>query len=278
MTMLPSDLLVARRYRDTVRPAYAKLDEGNIESSGRLIALFETFQGRRKRELDEAVTGLEEASGRDYRHVRGLATLLERRCTFKVEAAVKPCEARESLFRTAAEEGIPATLEERGRILEEEAGRLDVSVEELEGSLYADLEEEQVLCEFQPVDAEGLIRLYNLGLTQTLLFRCTEMGFTASGNWQQIFRWIKWLGLIYTIQPQGGGYWVKVDGPVSLFKLGNRYGTSLAKLLPYITAARSWSVEALILERRGPDPGAEGRPPAPQTRTGQRTTRRVPEG
>jgi len=67
-----------------------------------------------------------------------------------------------------------------------------------------------------------LVRRYNLGLTQTLLFRCAEMGFTASGNWQRIFRQVKWLGLIYTIQRRGGDHWVKVDGPVSLFKLSNR--------------------------------------------------------
>jgi predicted nuclease of restriction endonuclease-like RecB superfamily len=248
--MLPSDLLVARRYRDTIRPAYAKLTEENLGYARRLLGLFETHLGRR-RELEEAIRTLEEESGRDYRYVRGLATLLERRCQFKVEATVTPAEARERIFHATAHKGIPTTLEERRRLLEEEAVQLDVSAEEFEDSLYADLEEEQVLYEFQPIDAEDLVRLYNLGLTQTLLFKCTEMEFTASGNWQQIFRWIKWLGLIYTIQQQEEGYRVRVDGPVSLFKLGTRYGTSLAKLLPRIVAAPEWGVQAWILRRRG---------------------------
>lgn len=174
-----------------------------------------------------------------------------RRCEFTVDAAVKPAEARDRLFHAAAGTGVPTTLEERRRILMEEAAQLMVSAEELEDSLYGDLDEEFVLTAFQPPDPLALLRLYNLGLTQTLLFRCTEMEFTASGNWQQIFRWTKWLSLIYTIQQREGAYWVKVDGPVSLFKLSHRYGTSLAKMLPHIVAAPGWSIQALILRRRG---------------------------
>jgi predicted nuclease of restriction endonuclease-like RecB superfamily len=248
--MLPSNLLVARKYRDTIRPGYKKLTEENLGYARRLLGLFEAHLGGRGRELMEAIGELEE-SGRGYRYVRGLATLLERRCMFKVESAVAPGEARQRIFHTAARVGIPTAPEDRMRLLEEEASQLGVSVEDLEDSLYADLEEEQVLHEFQPIDAEDLVRLYNLGLTQTLLFRCTEMEFTATGNWQQIFRWIKLLGLIYTIHRQEESYRVKVDGPVSLFRLGTRYGTSLAKLLPRIVVAPEWSVQAWILRRRG---------------------------
>jgi predicted nuclease of restriction endonuclease-like RecB superfamily len=248
--VLPSELLVARKYGDNIRPVYAKLTRENLEVAERLIRSFKRLQGRRKRELEEAVDELEE-TGLDYRYVRGLSVLLERRCQFKVSAAVNPVEARKRVFHATARHGIPTTVEERQRILGEEAAQLEVSAGELERSLYADLDEELVLAEFQPVEPERLVRQYNLSLTQTLLFRCTEMEFTASGNWQQIFRWIKWLGLIYTIQRRKEGYWVKVDGPLSLFKLNHRYGTSLAKLIPYTTAAWEWSIKAKILRRRG---------------------------
>jgi len=103
--------------------------------------------------------------------------------------------------------GIPTTLEERRVILEREAKRLGVPVDGLEDSIYSDLDEEQILRGFQPLGEADLIRLYNLGQTQTLIFRCSELEFTASGNWQAIFRRIKWLGLIYTIQQRERGYW-----------------------------------------------------------------------
>jgi len=78
--MLPSELLVARRYRDSIRPAYAKLDEENLRFGRTLIGLFESSRGRKRKELWESITELEGTSRSDYRYVRGLATLLDRRC------------------------------------------------------------------------------------------------------------------------------------------------------------------------------------------------------
>ena len=89
---------------------------------------------------------------------------------------------------------------------------------------------------------------YNLGLTQTLLFDATELSFTASGNWQDLFHAIKKFGLIYEVY-QDNGLWVKIDGPGSLFKLTRRYGVGIAKLLPIIVANPEWTVRAKVLWR-----------------------------
>ena len=247
--MLPSDLLVARKYRDTIAPVYLPLNDTNLALAERLIRVFNDHRTKKKREVEATVTGLE-AQGPDYRVVRGLAVLLERRCRLDVEAAVDPSALRRRLFHATSREGIPATLQARGRILRDEAQALAVSVHEVEASLYADLDEELVLTAFTPLDADALLRQYNLSLTQTLLFRSSTMEFTVSGNWQRIFRGIRWLGLIYTIQLQTAGYWVKVDGPLSLFRLGHRYGSRLAQLVPHIIAARDWRLRAHVLRRQ----------------------------
>jgi hypothetical protein len=65
---------------------------------------------------------------------------------------------------------------------------------------------------------------------------------------------VKWLGLIYSVEKDNNGgregeFRVSLDGPLSLFKMTERYGTSIAKLLPSITAADSWMVKAEILSR-----------------------------
>jgi predicted nuclease of restriction endonuclease-like RecB superfamily len=247
--MLPSDLLVARKYRDTIYPVYATLNDANLAFAERLIQAFNDHLTKRKREVEAAIAGLEE-QGHDYRFVRGLGVLLERRCQFEVEAAINPRALRSSLFHTTSREGVPATLRERLRLLRDEAKHHAVSVQAVEDALYADLDEELVLTAFNPIDADALIRQYNLSLTQTLLFRSSTMEFTASGNWQRIFRGIRWLGLIYTIQGRREGYWVKVDGPLSLFKLGHRYGSRLAQLVPHIIASRDWSIRAQVLRRQ----------------------------
>src|ERR671910_3259599 len=40
-----------------------------------------------------------------------------------------------------------------------------------------------------------------------------------------------------------------IDGPLSIFKLTDRYGTSIAKLLPSITETGEWSLKALIVRK-----------------------------
>ena len=248
--MLPSSLLITRRWRDRIRPVYAPLSQENLGVARLLIQTYMDYLGRKKGELNETMEGLEQL-GYDYRYVRGLSTLLDRRCQLESKVATDPVKARRQVFSMAHEKGLPTTLEARRHILHQAASKLRLTVEELEESLYGDLENELILKAFEPVDPEALIRQYNLSITQTLLFYSTELTFTAAGNWQRIFRQIKWLGLIYTIWRSDGGYQVKVDGPTSLFKLNRRYGTSLAKLLPAIIQGQGWSVKAKILRRKG---------------------------
>ncbi len=246
--MLPSSLLVARKHRETIRPVYAALTAANRALAERLVQAYHDHVTKRKRAVEAVIAALE-AQGHEYRFVRGLAVLLERRCRLDVDAAVDPTALRSLLFHAAARAGIPATPHARERLLQEAAHYYGLTVPEVEAALYADLDEELVLTAFTPIDADTLLRQYNLSLTQTLLFRCTAMEFTASEHWQQIFRRIRWLGLIYTIQRRPEGYWVTVDGPLSLFKLGHRYGSRLAQLVPAIIAARSWSIRAHVQRR-----------------------------
>jgi predicted nuclease of restriction endonuclease-like RecB superfamily len=248
--MLPSNLLVTRKWRDTIRPVYARLDDRNLEAARLLLQMYENHVGKRKDELNEATEVLEDL-GYDYRYIRGLSALLDRRCQLELEAAVDPLKARRSVFKIAHQKSLPLAQEAREAILRQAASELKVAVEDLEESLYADLEDEFILKRFETADATALVRQYNLSLTQTLLFFSTELTFTTVGNWQNIFRQIKWLGLIYTIRTEKHMIQVKVDGPASLFKLNRRYGTSLAKLLPAIIQNKEWSLKAKILRRKG---------------------------
>ncbi|UCE29014.1 MAG: DUF790 family protein [Candidatus Bathyarchaeota archaeon] len=248
---MPSSLLIARKWRDTIKPVYARLTQENLEAARLLTQTYESYVGKTKGELDEAVEGMEENLGYDYRYVRGLSTLLNRRCQLEPRATINPIQARRQVFKIAHKTGFPTTPEERRTILHQAAEELEVAMEELDESLYGDLENELTLKDFKPINEEALVRQYNLSLTQTLLFYSTELTFTTIGNWQHIFKQIKWLGLIYTISRSNRGYSVKVDGPASLFKLNRRYGTSLAKLLPVIIQNQRWNIKAKILRFKG---------------------------
>ncbi len=248
--MLPSSLLITRRRRDKISPVYAQLNRENLGIARLLIQTYRDYVGKTKGELSGAANGLEDM-GYDYRYVRGLSTLLDRRCQLEPKAILNPVKARRQIFKISNKEGFPTTPEARRAILNRVAKELEITLEELEESLYGDLEDELLLKDFDSVDPEALVKQYNLSLTQTLLFYSTELSFTTIGNWQRIFRQIKWLGLIYTVRRSDDGYDVKVDGPVSLFKLNRRYGTSLAKLLPTILQNQEWHVKAKILRHKG---------------------------
>jgi predicted nuclease of restriction endonuclease-like RecB superfamily len=243
--MLPSNLLTVWKRKGVIQPRYAQLSKDNLEVAGALIEAYKHALGEKKKMLREFVANLED-SGQEYRFVRGLSFLLEKRSVFSCSATAEPLGLRRKVFEAAVKLGLPTTPEQRKQVIDKTAFELKTSFEVLDDLLYADLDSELVLEKFEPLSAEDLLRNYNLSLTQTLLFESTELRFTASENWQRIFYAAKKLGLIYDAY-EDGGFWVRIDGPASLFKLTKRYGTAMSKLLPAIVAGSEWKVEAKIL-------------------------------
>ena len=172
--------------------------------------------------------------------------MASRKSVFKCTSQTDPTELRRRIFQTTGKNGPAITLEQRKSIIASVASQLKISTEQLEESMYADLDSELTLQDFFPVSPQKLLEEYNLSLAQTLLFGSTELKFTVSANWQQIFFKTKKLGLIYDAY-NDNGFWVKIDGPASLFKLARRYGTAIAKLLPAVIASPKWTVEAKVL-------------------------------
>jgi len=216
-----------------------------LEVARILIEAYKCHVGGKKKILKE-LAGELEINGYDYRFVRGLSFLLDRRSIFKCKDTVDPIDLRRQIYEITERTGLPTTLEQRDQILELVASKLKVTPEIVEELFYADLDSELTLEEFNELPPQDLLEDYNLSLTQTLLFDSTELNFATSGNWQRIFYAIKKLGLIYSAY-EDNGIQVKIDGPVNLFKLTRRYGTAMAKLLPAIIVNSTWNIEAKIL-------------------------------
>jgi predicted nuclease of restriction endonuclease-like RecB superfamily len=238
--MLTSDLLVTKSYKGKIEPVYAKLDQENLEISGSLINLFQEHIGKTYGELTGEIEGIEEI---DYRLIRGLAQILERRCVIGMDSIIEPANARRIAFEEC--KGAVTDIKERKKVIDRAAKKLSAEPSVLEKALWADQEENLIIKEFQTITPENLLRQYNLSLTQTLLFKATGMEIQIEDNYQQVFRKIKQLGLMYTIQ-DGKIY---LDGAVSLFKMTERYGTALAKLLPTIMRCSRWSLKASTLKK-----------------------------
>nr|QNO53626.1 hypothetical protein NGENPBHE_00026 [Methanosarcinales archaeon ANME-1 ERB6] len=242
--MLPGELLITRTKKGRVYPAFAEIDEQHLELADELIEVYKDFEGKKKSEIDEIVAEFEH--GLNFKLVRGLRTLLERRCIFKSKFAVEPVVARRAVFEAASSKKI-TNRKEREKVIETVAKKLNISVDDLELSLWADQESEVVLDDFALLKPEELLKLYNRSLAQTLLFKSTGMNVSFKGNYKEIFRAIKYLGLMYI--PEEGNK-IRVEGASSLLKLSERYGTSLAKLLPVIVNSDGWEIDAEIVIRR----------------------------
>jgi len=251
--VLPSNLLITRTRAGQIKPVYAPIEGRYVELASRLIETFEGHVNKRKGELADHCQQFE-ASGFDYRLVRGLVALLDRSATFKPHSYVDPKQARGEVYKEANRYTIVETEEVRHEVIAQVASRLHLSSFQLEASLWSDFEDQLVLESFVAPTPTELLQLYNLSLTQTLLFKAASLEFIVGSNYQSIFSLLKRLGLMYAVEQNGGAYSVVVDGPISLFKLTERYGTSLAKLLPAVVDADKWSLKAQIVggERQAP--------------------------
>jgi uncharacterized protein len=251
--MLPSNLLITRARSGKIKPVYVLVEARYLELASRLIETYVAHVNKRKGELVENSQQFEQG-GFDYRLVRGLVALLDRSATFKPHSYVDPKQARCEVFKQANRYPLVGTEVLRQEVIAKVSSRLHLSSSQLEASLWSDFEEELVLESFVAPLPRDLIQQYNLSLTQTLLFKAASFEFIVGSNYQRIFSRLKRLGLMYVVEQQDGAYNVVVDGPISLFKLTERYGTSLAKLLPAVVEADNWRFKAQIVggERQAP--------------------------
>ncbi len=256
--MLPSSLLRVRIYGRSISPSYARFGGEELEISRALIDLYRRSVSGRYGRLLEGLERLEreaEKRGVDYRLFRGLNHLLSRRLVLrKPELPVDPLLVRRKVFRTVNElyGGFVLDGLERAEVFKRVAAELGVSIEDVWRAFNAVYEEEMIVEEFLPPSPEDLLREYNLSLTQTLLFRCLRLDVTldVTGYEAKIFlRRVKRLGLLYMAEKLPRGVRLSIDGPASILKHTERYGTRMAKLVPLLLHFRRWRIEALISSR-----------------------------
>jgi predicted nuclease of restriction endonuclease-like RecB superfamily len=307
--MLPLQLLrirISNKGKD-ISPAFCSLGGDSsyeLKIATDMIKQFEdSFKKRETKGLLGERISLLEASYDDYKLVRGLYALLERRCIFRSRESQKymanivgntsvinldPFHIRKYLFEESSGRGYALTDYERKEIIDSVASKTRIPNDMIMGDMWADLEENMVLEGFRTLEPKKLISWYNLSLMQTLLFNSTKLEFYVQGgyNWKRALRAVKRLGLMYNLhfrQNEGppqedqkrtfnqkpdrningatsrnsahvtynydNNIVCSIDGPLSIFKLTDRYGTSIAKLLPSIIVSRNWSLKALIVRK-----------------------------
>ncbi len=243
--MLTKDLLRVSRAGGGYHPQFATREHRPM--AARVIGTFQGHVGEPRATLEAALTDLE-SDAADFKLVRGFAALLERRATFETDAPIDPVRIRRQTFEAAESVGV-VTADERQRALEVAGDRLALDAASVDGALFADLDERQVLAAVDvPWDPDGLRAQYNLSLAQTALFDATEVRVRSSDP-KALVSAVKRLRLLYEIERTPSGRTVVVTGPTALFRATRRYGTRFARLLRTVVKADSWDLEATIDDR-----------------------------
>ena len=261
--MLTSDLLQTRNEGPYIYPRYIKADARRfVTMAEELIAIYNEHQGKTRRELTDALERYADDST-DYRIQRGLAKLLsDDRCEFTERSIAPSSEIRQRLF-ALARENHPIVLHPdlihpvtKDELLHEVAREYKTEPEQIAWALYADLSENHILTRFDAPTPDWLLQRYNVALAQALLYRCIHMKLSVFRNipsrYKQLFKFIKFYQLMHTIQGDlDSGYEVLLDGPVSMFRLSQKYGLQLAVFLPALLLCTRWKMEAEIVTPDG---------------------------
>ena len=283
--MIPSDLL---RYRidykiNKIYPLLCSIDNNSSEYqlAKRIIEIFdECYLNKNSKDILNYKIKLLEYSEKDYKLIRGLYSILEKKCVFKpffenekninlqssdtlkkIITKLNPIDIRRMVFQESALNNIAVTDNKRYEILNKVSCKLNTDIETIRMLMWSDLEENTTIYNYYSLDPKLLLLYYNISLIQTLLFNCLRIEIKINSKksvgllWKGILKEIKRLGLMYWLETDinntnnnnKNDLICTVEGPLTIIKLTEKYGNSIAKLIPSIFKAPNWSIKADIL-------------------------------
>ena len=296
--MLPLELLRTKitNKGQRITPLFCLASVDNLSIAQKLITEFEFSNNKKETKGDlQKRLFLYENSYNDFKLIRGLIALLERRCVFKVNQSFSSgyknhlfstqlpssFSLRKMLFEVSSRDGLSVDHAKRDKIFQHVASKLSIDTNYLEKLMWLDQEDCLILESFSSIKPKHLLGIYNLSILQTLLFNSVNFEFTVKGgtNWKQVLRTIKRFGLMYNLQKTQknsdskfrkkiqsnqteqnvidgddfNSYFndsiiCSIDGPLSIFKLTNKYGILIAKVIPKIISAPTWNIKASIIK------------------------------
>jgi predicted nuclease of restriction endonuclease-like RecB superfamily len=257
-------LLIYRYGGDTLIPKRLALGGKSGEKitaiATDLIHQFQTAVGQTQGELNRQLQALE-GEDTDYRIKRGLAHLLRNHfSTFEQVSPLDPQELRQRVFTLAARTiPSPTTAQQHLATLAQQLSQeldQDIQPDHIRQGLYADLQENRILTQFEAPSPDALIHRYNLSQVQGLFYKASHMVLNVHrndpGEYKLMFRYLKLFRLMTYIEGDADhGFTVTIDGPTSLFKPSTRYGVDIAKLIPAILHVSRWELAATLQWKDG---------------------------
>lgn len=204
------------------------LDERDHPWLRALLDEYARFDGQPRRELDERLREPLPVPCSEEKMAQA-RWVLDRACRDRTRAAIRPREARATLFSEAAR-GAP-----REKAIARAAHALDTNADTLLECLFADLPGERRLCPPPQELSPSMLALQaNLAHAQALLARATRVEIRALGGARDLVRHAQLRGLLGTVRraEDGRRYVLGLSGPLLLFRRTLVYGRALASLVP----------------------------------------------
>jgi uncharacterized protein len=215
-----------------------------------LVRTTSAFVGSARQELIDALEAID-VGPREHRLRDGLVKLIEDRCEFDASDAADPPGTRREVFSLASAARAclpPGAVLACDAIIAQVAARRGSSAEAIERALFADLRGAHVLTAFSAPSAADLVASYEQAQAQAVLLRAVKVQVdvrcSAAGGLRALFRKLKFLRLLHTIEKTHNGHRIVIDGPFSLFESVTKYGLQLALVLPALDHCDAWKLEA----------------------------------
>jgi len=250
--MLTADLVNARRVRGNelrIVPLEGDKRKRAVEVAGLLLAVTKEQAGQTRDALEDALDKLETEPG-EKKVSDGLKKLIEDACEFDATDEEEPPRLRESLFLAAAEMRRTQDSFDRTAIVDTVGKERGHSPDAVEHLLYADLRGAQILRQVPALTPDALVDQYEEAQAQGILLRAVkvvvEVTCASAIGYRFLFRKIKFLRLLATIEQLNKGYRITLDGPFSMFESTTKYGLQLALLLPHLMACERFKLAATV--------------------------------
>ncbi len=250
--MLPADLLlVTSRSDGRAAPRYLT---GRDEPWVRVVMdRFDAYVGRtvgdRDSELPARVRAVAREHGVSIRGADGVAHVLGRRYSSRVDASQLPARVRAIAFEEAARDD----AFDRDAALARASERLQMGRAEIARVLFADRPERRLIVAPPASWSAGeAIEAYNLALVQGLLLRSERVVVDVREHVRAVVRFAKLSGLLCTYALGPDGTRLEVSGPLSILRHTTKYGHALASFFPAVVATTGFRLEARCLLRGEP--------------------------
>lgn len=187
--ILPFEHIRVFRRNGKIKPILIREPQGILDT---LIDVYRDHVDKKRGALGEVVADCEYL-GYNFRLVRGVASVLDSRSVFQPRSQIPPMEARRQVFTLAAK-GTVISKDDRLEVMSAVASLNGITVEELDDSLYSDLEAEQYLVDFKAPTPEDFSLYYNYAHTVALLAYSTRIEVSFKGEDRQLVRQFMGLG------------------------------------------------------------------------------------